>query len=59
MAAKTPVIIGIGVDPVHFGMIMLVNPVIDQLQQSKGGLLSVGIVIALWTASAGVRLSTL
>ncbi|MFS0827979.1 YihY/virulence factor BrkB family protein [Pseudomonas phoenicis] len=33
-----------------------VNPVIDQLQQSKGGLLSVGIVVALWTASAGVRL---
>lgn len=33
-----------------------VNPVIDQLQQSKGGLLSIGIVIALWTASAGVRL---
>ncbi|MBK5376311.1 YihY/virulence factor BrkB family protein [Pseudomonas sp. TH08] len=33
-----------------------VNPVIDQLQQSKGGLLSVGIVIALYTASAGVRL---
>ncbi|WP_338459684.1 YihY/virulence factor BrkB family protein [Pseudomonas sp. TE3-3-F2023] len=33
-----------------------VNPVIDQLQQSKGGLLSAGIVIALWTASAGVRL---
>jgi len=33
-----------------------VNPVIDQLQQSTGGLLSVGIVIALWTASAGVRL---
>ena len=29
---------------------------IDQLQQSKGGLLSVGIVIALYTASAGVRL---
>ena len=29
---------------------------IDQLQQSKGGLLSIGIVIALWTASAGVRL---
>jgi membrane protein len=34
----------------------LVNPVIDQLQQSKGGLLSIGIFIALWTASAGVRL---
>lgn len=34
-----------------------VNPVIDQLQQSKGGLLSVGIVVALWTASAGVRLT--
>ena len=33
-----------------------VNPVIDQLQQSKGGLLSVGIVVALWSASAGVRL---
>ncbi|WP_166359865.1 YihY/virulence factor BrkB family protein [Pseudomonas akapageensis] len=33
-----------------------VNPVIDQLQQSKGSLLSIGIVIALWTASAGVRL---
>lgn len=33
-----------------------VNPVIDQLQESKGGLLSFGIVIALWTASAGVRL---
>jgi membrane protein len=33
-----------------------VNPVIDQLQQSKGGLLSFGIGIALWTASAGVRL---
>lgn len=33
-----------------------VNPVIDQLQDSKGGLLSFGIVIALWTASAGVRL---
>lgn len=33
-----------------------VNPVIDQLQQSKGGLLSFGIVVALWTASAGVRL---
>ncbi|WP_414705025.1 YihY/virulence factor BrkB family protein [Pseudomonas coleopterorum] len=34
-----------------------VNPVIDQLQQSKGGLLSIGIVVALWTASAGVRLT--
>jgi membrane protein len=33
-----------------------VNPVIDQLQQSTGGLLSIGILIALWTASAGVRL---
>ena len=33
-----------------------VNPVIDQLQQSKGGLLSIGIFVALWTASAGVRL---
>ena len=33
-----------------------VNPVIDQLQTSKGGLLSVGIVVALWSASAGIRL---
>ena len=33
-----------------------VNPVIDQLQTSKSGLLSVGIVIALWSASAGIRL---
>ncbi|TWI57480.1 membrane protein [Pseudomonas duriflava] len=33
-----------------------VNPVIDQLQQSdKGGLLSVGIIIALWSASGAVR----
>jgi len=32
-----------------------VNPVIDQLQQSKGGLLSFGIIAALWTASAAVR----
>jgi membrane protein len=30
----------------------LVNPVIDQLQTSKSGLLSVGIVVALWSASA-------
>lgn len=34
----------------------LVNPVIDQLQTSKSGLLSVGIVVALWSASAGIRL---
>ncbi|MBD1600196.1 YihY/virulence factor BrkB family protein [Pseudomonas typographi] len=33
-----------------------VNPVIDQLQQSQGGLLSFGILVALWTASSGVRL---
>ncbi len=32
-----------------------VNPVIDQLQQQKSGLLSVGILVALWTASAGFR----
>ncbi|MEZ2744464.1 YihY/virulence factor BrkB family protein [Halopseudomonas bauzanensis] len=32
-----------------------VNPVIDQLQQSQGGLLSFGILLALWTASIGVR----
>ena len=33
-----------------------VNPVIDQLQTSKSGLLSVGIIVALWSASAGIRL---
>lgn len=32
-----------------------VDPVIDQLQQSQGGLMSVGIALALWTASIGVR----
>ena len=32
-----------------------VNQVIKQLQQPKGGLLSFGAVLALWTASAGVR----
>lgn len=32
-----------------------VNPVIDQLQEQKGGLLSIGILVALWTASVGVR----
>ncbi|CDF83079.1 YihY/virulence factor BrkB family protein [Pseudomonas sp. QL9] len=32
-----------------------VNPVIDQLQQRQGGLLSIGIIIALWSSSAAVR----
>lgn len=32
-----------------------VLPVIHQLQQQKAGLLSVGILVALWSASAGVR----
>lgn len=32
-----------------------VNRVIDELQQPQGGLLSLGIIVALWTASAGVR----
>lgn len=32
-----------------------VDPVIDQLQQSQGGLMSFGILLALWTASIGVR----
>lgn len=32
-----------------------VLPVIQQLQQQKAGLLSVGILVALWSASAGVR----
>ncbi|UVE18946.1 YihY/virulence factor BrkB family protein [Pseudomonas sp. LS44] len=32
-----------------------VNPIIDQLQKREGGLLSAGIVVALWSASAAVR----
>lgn len=32
-----------------------VNPVIDQLQQRQGGLLSLGIIVALWSSSAAVR----
>jgi membrane protein len=32
-----------------------VNRVIGELQQPQGGLLSVGIALALWAASAGVR----
>ena len=33
----------------------LVNPVIDQMQNQESGLLSMGIVLALWSASIGVR----
>lgn len=33
----------------------LVNEVIDQLQERKAGLMSFGILLALWTASAAVR----
>ena len=32
-----------------------VNQVLDQLQQPPGGLVSAGAIVALWTASAGVR----
>lgn len=32
-----------------------VNEVIDHLQQPKGGFLSFGVVVALWTASSAVR----
>lgn len=32
-----------------------VNTAIDQVQQPQGGLLSFGILLALWSASAGVR----
>lgn len=32
-----------------------VNKVIEELQQQKGGLLSLGMIVALWTASAAVR----
>lgn len=33
----------------------LVDPVIEQLQSQKAGLFSLGILVALWTASAAVR----
>ncbi|MCQ4277849.1 YihY/virulence factor BrkB family protein [Pseudomonas stutzeri] len=33
----------------------LVNPVIDEMQQEKGGFVSFGILVALWSASVGVR----
>ncbi|WP_148926529.1 YihY/virulence factor BrkB family protein [Stutzerimonas stutzeri] len=33
----------------------LVNPVIDEMQQKKGGFLSFGILVALWSAAIGVR----
>jgi membrane protein len=32
-----------------------VNHVITELKQPQGGLLSVGVVVALWTASSGIR----
>jgi len=32
-----------------------INPVIDQLQEQQAGLLSFGILVALWTASIGFR----
>lgn len=32
-----------------------VNQVIDELQRQEGGLLSLGVLVALWTASAAVR----
>lgn len=32
-----------------------VNQVIDQVQQPQGGLLSLGVVVALWSASSGIR----
>lgn len=35
-----------------------VNKVISELQQPQGGLLSIGAIVALWTASAGVRAAT-
>ncbi len=33
----------------------LVNPVIDEMQNQKSGLLSMGILVALWSASIGIR----
>jgi membrane protein len=32
-----------------------VNEVLDQLQQPQGGLMSIGVIVALWTASAAIR----
>lgn len=33
----------------------LVNPVIDEMQHQKSGVLSFGILLALWSASIGIR----
>ncbi|MGE5649561.1 YihY/virulence factor BrkB family protein [Noviherbaspirillum sp. UKPF54] len=33
----------------------LVDKVIHELKQPKGGLMSIGAIVALWTASAGIR----
>ena len=41
-----PVIIGIGVDPVHFGMIMMVNLGIGLITPPVGGVLFVGAAVA-------------
>lgn len=35
-----------------------VNAVITQLQQQQGGVLSIGLIIALWSSSAGIRSMT-
>lgn len=41
-----PVVIGIGIDPVHFGMIMMVNLGIGLLTPPVGGVLFVGSAVA-------------
>ncbi|MBX8483486.1 TRAP transporter large permease [Pseudomonas cichorii] len=50
-----PVIIGIGVDPVHFGMIMLVNLGIGLITPPVGAVLFVGAAVGKVTIEATVK----
>lgn len=50
-----PVIVGIGVDPVHFGMIMLVNLGIGLITPPVGAVLFVGAAVGKVTIEATVK----
>ncbi|KPY69647.1 TRAP dicarboxylate transporter subunit DctM [Pseudomonas syringae pv. spinaceae] len=50
-----PVIIGVGVDPVHFGMIMLVNLGIGLITPPVGAVLFVGAAVGKVTIEATVK----
>jgi TRAP-type C4-dicarboxylate transport system permease large subunit len=50
-----PVIVGVGVDPVHFGMIMLVNLGIGLITPPVGAVLFVGAAVGKVTIEATVK----